>query len=176
MPWEYEGTDSSGKHLYKNVPWGYPDPEWYSMGKFDSELTERLYEESLEGWWESIGSVDSIGYFTKVDLDLDVILALHIAHFHEAWSNTFNRLAEWAIIGNDDRGFVWLELFWQQSAIDERWEELQEAERLFYICEECEGTGWGKAPNGTMGNTVMELRPDAAPCKGCDGEGSVLPC
>lgn len=70
------------------------------MSKFDSRLAENLYEDSLEGGADDdIGSVDELGWFGL---------------FEE----------EKAILSEDGQGFVYLNEYGDQEALDKAWNEI----------------------------------------------------
>ena len=81
--------------------------------KFDSEITEKLYELSLDGTSEELGNVQDFGWYGLL-------------------LNTGIENAEYAILYEDSNGFVYSYIYQSENAIMEEWESLQIQERIYY--------------------------------------------
>jgi hypothetical protein len=159
---------------YEDTGYELPDPE-YRASKFEDELCERLYTLTLQGSYnESLGSTEDIGWHCWMKVDLDLILETRMAYFNQAFSPVFRRLPDYAIIYEDDRGFVGYNLFWQEDAFQHAWKEIEQAYREFYSCQLCGGKGWftKRIPNGTAENPHATYE-EGFTCTDCEGTGAV---
>lgn len=68
-------------------------------GKFDTEYAEQLYMESLEGFYDEIGSTDELGWFCRILAD--------------------------TILKEDSQGFVEVLDFDSVAEADEVWKDIE---------------------------------------------------
>lgn len=100
------------------------------MSKFNSIRDEGVYAQTLEGFGESVGSVDTIGHFTRITFD--EAFEWEIPFTGRAWIH-----AGTYIVQEDSQGFVYVSAFAHDSAddmrqLEERWAAILEESAQFH--------------------------------------------
>lgn len=93
-------------------------------GKFDSINDKAIYELTLDGTGESVGSVQDVGHFTRYTVDEDFIMELPFEGITKVHAGTY-------IVMEDTHGFVQVTGYAKgdkgdQRLMEARWETILE--------------------------------------------------
>jgi hypothetical protein len=109
----------------------------YFATKFASEFAERVYWMAMDGC-ESIGSVDELNHFMRIDFTLDDYLQLGVIYIAEQFVEA--GLPIGAITETNDQGFVDVCFFYdgEEKLFTSRWNEIVKMYAEYYDSEEYE--------------------------------------
>lgn len=90
------------------------------MSKFASDADEFVWDISMNGCAEEFGSVDEGGWYGKIGFSLK----------DESCLRPMGVTAGYAIIREDDQGFVYVSYYDAREEIEEAWAEIEKAYRF----------------------------------------------
>lgn len=126
--------------IYVEVPYGPPDPEYLALGKFQDELSERIYELTMESG-ESVGDVETTNHYVRLDFDAETLEHIRYQDFVDNGSVTDTATPFGAIVETYNSGAVYVSIIPTQEQMTEEWSEIEQRISDFYKCDVCLGEG-----------------------------------
>ena len=109
---------------YVEVEYGPKDPEYHSLGKFQCEYDERIYQLTLDGCCESVGEAEFTGWFAKVPLTDEDHEYLKTDTFPEMFEPNTNRRPVGAIVEVVNSGAVYVSYYYTDVDFDSVWGQI----------------------------------------------------
>jgi hypothetical protein len=96
------------------------------MSKFDGILSEAAYTISLDGFADSTGDVQEIGWYGRVDVSTVLLLNIGETELADRFAHEYGDQQYEVIIREDSQGFVTVISHAQNVSLDTEWSEIED--------------------------------------------------